>query len=265
MITSVTNAKIKHIRRLLNDRRYRQSEGAFVIEGPRWLAEMASAKEQVQLILVTEQWLTQQDNRHLLQTLELPKSSVIQQVTDQVMAHVSDTETPSGVLAVITITPQPLPQTPDLILVLDRIADPGNMGAIIRTSAASGVDALLAAPGCVDFYNPKVVRSSMGAHLRLPLLSLSWLEIEQHTAGTAVWLAAANGRIPHYAVDWRQPSTLIIGSEASGAGRKAANLAHNEVTIPMSAQTESLNAAVAAGIILFEARRQRTFKPDYES
>jgi TrmH family RNA methyltransferase len=174
------------------------------------------------------------------------------------MNHVSDTETPSGVLAVVAIVQNPPPSNPDLLLILDRIADPGNMGTIVRTAAAAGVDAVLAGPGCVDIYNPKVVRSTMGALIRLPVLSASWPEIEQLAADMTVWLAAADGRKTYHQVDWRLPSALIIGSEADGAGPKANNLAHQTVTIPISAQTESLNAAIAAGVILFEANRQRT-------
>lgn len=257
MITSTSNVRIKYVRRLLNDRRFRQREGAFVIEGTRWLGELVLFKERLQLVLVTEQWLQQADNRHLLETLGVDESSVLQVVSEPVMANVSDTETPAGVLAVAAMVAQPLPERPDMLLILDRVADPGNMGTILRTSAAAGVDGVLAGPGCVDVYNPKVVRSSMGAHLRLPVLSLSWKEIEAVVAGMAVWLAAADGRTSYTEVDWRQPSALIIGSEARGAGQKAYTLAHETVSIPMAAETESLNAAVAAGIILFEARRQR--------
>ncbi len=258
MITSTTNSKIKYIRRLLNDRRFRQRERAFVIEGLRWLTELLPFKEQVQLVLVTEQWLAQEDNQHLLKTLGLLDSFALHVVDGRIMDHVSDTQTPSGVLAVIAIAPQTLPQTPEMLLILDRIADPGNMGTILRTSAAAGVDGVLAGPGCVDFYNPKVVRSSMGAHLRLPMMSLSWQEIEQIVDDMTVWLAAANGRTAYNEVNWRQPAALIIGSEASGAEQQAYDLAHQVVSIPMSAQTESLNAAVATGVILFEALRQRT-------
>jgi TrmH family RNA methyltransferase len=161
------------------------------------------------------------------------------------------------VLAVVTIIPPEWPQSADLLLVLDRVADPGNMGTILRTSAASGVGGVLAGPGCVDIYNPKVVRSSMGALLRLPVFSLSWQEIEQAVAGMAVWLAAADGRTSYTEVDWQQPSALIIGSEARGAGQQAYEIADGIITIPIAAETESLNAAVASAVILFEARRQR--------
>jgi tRNA G18 (ribose-2'-O)-methylase SpoU len=98
----------------------------------------------------------------------------------------------------------------------------------------------------------------MGALLRLPVLSLSWAEIGEVVAGMHVWLAAADGRINYTDVDWRQPSALIIGSEAHGAGQRAHHISHEVINIPMAAESESLNAAVAASVILFEARRQKT-------
>jgi TrmH family RNA methyltransferase len=260
MITSTDNAKIKYVRRLLNDRRFRQREEAFVIEGRRWLAELVSFKERLRLVLATEQWLQQQDNQSLLKTLALHESSGLEIVSEQVLAHAGDTETPAGVLAVVAVVPAAVPPQPDLLLILDQISDPGNMGTILRTSAAAGIDAVLAGPGCVDIYNPKVVRSSMGALLRLPILSLSWPEIEEALSGMAVWLAAANGRTSYTEVNWRQPSALIIGSEAHGAGQGAYQIAQGVVSIPIAAETESLNAAVAAAVILFEARQQRERK-----
>ncbi|NIP24576.1 MAG: RNA methyltransferase, partial [Phycisphaerae bacterium] len=214
-------------------------------------------QERLQLVLVTESWLAQADNQLLIKTLAITESSGLEIVSEQVMAHASDTETPAGAMAVVSITVPVLPESPDLYLVLDRISDPGNMGTILRSSAASGVDGVLIGPGSVDIYNPKVVRSSMGALLRLPVLSLSWAEIGEVVDGMAVWLAAANGRTAYTAVNWQQPSALIIGSEAHGAGQRAYEMAHETVTIPMAAETESLNAAVAASVILFEAQRQK--------
>ena len=129
---------------------------------------------------------------------------------------------------------------------------------MLRTASAAGADGVLLSPSSVDPYNPKVVRGSMGAHLRLPILSQSWQEIAQTVRKTQVWLATVTAEKSYTAVDWQQPSTLIIGSEATGAGNNARQVATGTVTIPMHAATESLNAAVAAGIILFEAFKQRT-------
>ena len=135
--------------------------------------------------------------------------------------------------------------------------DPGNLGTILRSAEAAGVGQVLLAPGTVDAYNPKVVRGAMGAHFRLPLESLDWPAIAERVAGRAVWLADAAGEIAYDQVDWTAPSALIVGGEAAGAGQRAAELATGRVCIPMTGGAESLNAAMAATVILFEAARQR--------
>ncbi len=179
------------------------------------------------------------------------------QVTEALMAEISDLEQPAGVLAIVEQLSLPMPANPTLLVVLDNLRMPGNVGSIARTAAAAGADALLLAPGCVDFYNPKVVRGGMGAHLRLPARQATWSEIERLCAGMAVWLAAADGERQYTAVDWSKPGVLVIGSEATGAGEEAQSLASGRIAIPMAAETESLNAAMAAAVILFEAARQR--------
>lgn len=255
MITSSSNPKIKRLRRLQSDRRFRRREGAYVIEGTRWLVELIQAEIKPNLVLVTGAWLQAEDNDALLEALP---PSPIQQVSDQVMASVSDMESPAGILAEVPVTPIPLPAEHSLLLVLDRLANPGNLGAILRTATAAGVDGVLLAPGCVDLYNPKVVRAGMGAHLRLPIQVAGWSQISQLLAGSALWLSVVEGGVIYHEINWLKPSAVLIGGEAAGASSEARRLSGNLVNIPMHRKTESLNAAVAAGIILFEAARQRT-------
>jgi TrmH family RNA methyltransferase len=149
-----------------------------------------------------------------------------------------------------------LPPRPGLILVLDQVRDPGNLGTILRTAEAAGAGQVLLAPGTVDVYNPKVVRGAMGAHFRLPVATLEWPAISQRVAERAVWLADATGEVAYDAVDWTQPAALIVGGEATGAGEEATALATGRVSIPMAGRAESLNAAMAATVLLFEAARQ---------
>jgi TrmH family RNA methyltransferase len=173
------------------------------------------------------------------------------------MAACTDTKTPQGILAVFPI-PQLRPRPhPTFTLIVDRLRDPGNLGTMLRTALAAGVERVLLAPGTVDAGKPKVVRAAMGAHLYLPIAVLGWDAINEAVTGSDVWLAAADGELPYTAVDWTRPVALIVGSEAIGAGHKAEALALARVSIPMSVGVESLNAAVAAAIILFEAVRQR--------
>jgi TrmH family RNA methyltransferase len=251
MITSLANAKVKYVRRLQSERRFRGREQAFVVEGNRWLTEFLQTTQSPSLILHTAVW--QDHHASILQQLNAPS----QLVSDEVMAAISDTETPSGVVAVVPIQPQPLPQQPTLLLVLDNVTNPGNLGTILRSAAAAGADGVLLGPGCVDAYNPKVVRGGMGAHLRLPVHHVTWDKVAKIGAGMFVWLATAEGEYPYTTVSWQQPSAIIIGGEASGPGPEARELANGRIRIPMHNQTESLNAAVAASVILFEAARQR--------
>lgn len=253
MITSTSNPKVKHVKRLQADRRYREREKSFVVEGDRWLAELLPLPDPPQLIFYTVAWHEQAEHEAILHQIAAPA----QVVSERVMSAMSDTETPPGVLAILSQQLRTLPPAPTLILILDRVRTPGNLGTMLRTAAAAGADAVLLGPGTVDAYNPKVLRGSMGAHLRLPVQQMSWPEIEAYTDPLKVWVADARGQMPYTDVNWRQPSALIIGSEASGTGRRARGTADNTVYVPMHAATESLNAAMAAGIILFEAARQR--------
>lgn len=255
MITSRANPQVKYVRRLLADRRYRAAESAFVVEGARWMREVVTAGMAPRAIFATDDWLGSNEGRGLM-----AKLGTAVPVTAEIMAAMSDTETPPGVLAVLPIAPRPWPGAPTLLLILDAIANPGNLGTILRVASASGVDGVLLGPGCVDAYNPKVARGSMGALLRLPVRAAGWDEIGQTAAGLDVWLAAARDGVAYTAVAWRRPAALIIGGEAHGAGAAAERLATGHVTIPMQDETESLNAALAAGIILFEAARQRAEK-----
>jgi TrmH family RNA methyltransferase len=253
MITSRANPQVKYVRRLLTERRYRAAESAFVVEGTRWMRELAAAGVVPRALFATDAWLTSNEGRGLAARL----GAAAVPVSDEVMAAMSDTETAPGVLAVLPIAPRPWPAAPALVLILDAVSNPGNLGTILRVASAAGADGVLLGPGCVDAYNPKVARGSMGALLRLPVRAANWDEIGEAVAGLDVWLAAARDGVAYAAVDWRRPAAILIGGEAHGAGTTAERLATGRVTIPMRDATESLNAALAAGILLFEAARQK--------
>ena len=252
MITSLANPQVKYVRRLQSDRRFRARERAFAVEGTRWMRELIAAGITPHSLFATAAWLESNEGRGLSAAL-----GAAVPVTDEVMAAMSDTDTAPGVLAVLPIAPRPWPHAPTLPVILDAVGNPGNLGTILRAASAAGAGGVLLGPGCVDPWNPKVARGSMGALLRLPVRSASWEEIGEEIGGLDVWLAAATGGEAYAAVDWRRPSAILIGGEAHGAGAAAQALATGRVTIPMRDATESLNAALAAGIILFEAARQR--------
>jgi TrmH family RNA methyltransferase len=254
MITSKSNPTIKRIRHLQASRRFREQDQAYVVESTRWLKELALAGINPETILVTESWLNFETNSQLVQEFSAP----VQVVSDSVLAYASELESPAGILAIVPMfSSLRLPEQLTWLLILDGISDPGNMGAILRTAAAAGVDGVMVTPGSVDRYNPKVIRAGMGAHLHLPIMKENWSEIRRFSSQLTVYLADVHGGAPYNEVDWCKPTALIIGSEALGAGKVAQELCDEKVRIPMTDSSESLNAAVATGILLFEAARQR--------
>ena len=261
MITSIQNERVKYVRSLAR-RRVRQREGRFVVEGTRLLDELVRAGIEPALVLYTEAWAETVAGQRLL-ALFSEAGEGIWPVNEAVMAACADTHTPQGVLAVVPFLH--LDPRPGLLLILDGIRDPGNLGTILRSAESAGVGQVLLAPGTVDLYNPKVVRGAMGAHLRLPVHSCDWTTLKERIEGRATWLADAAADTAYDAVDWTRPSALIVGGEASGAGPEAAQIATNRVSIPMAGGAESLNAAMAATIILFEAARQRRISSQKES
>jgi TrmH family RNA methyltransferase len=255
VITSTSNPKIKFVRALQAKRIDRESENLFVVEGIRLVEEALQAAAKPDLVLYTPH----PPPRVEAAVQELARRGAQVDVVDRkVMAAASDTQTPQGLLAVVSMALLPVPQNLSLALVIDGLADPGNMGTILRSASAAGVEAVFFGPGTVDPYNPKVVRAAMGAHFHLPLVYADWAGLAQRLAGLDLWLAEARAGTPYSSVDWRRPSALIIGSEAAGPSAPARRLAANQVHIPMPGPAESLNAATAAAVILFEAARQRS-------
>jgi TrmH family RNA methyltransferase len=260
MITSVQNPRVQWARKLQAQTKARRQERAFVVEGVRLVEEALDADWQPRLALYTpdlsERGLALVQR---FQSLGVPA----EQVSEGVMEAASDTQSPQGVLAVIALLALPLPPAADFLLVVDGLRDPGNLGTLLRTAAAAGVQGVLLPPGTVDPFSPKVVRSAMGAHFRLPVLSLDWVHIQEllHPSGAGqrfqVFLADSAGGTAYTQPDFTLPTALIVGGEAEGAGIPAQELADTCLHIPMPGKVESLNAAVAAAVLLFEVVRQR--------
>jgi TrmH family RNA methyltransferase len=172
------------------------------------------------------------------------------------MKSLSDTETPQGILAVLDFAHLPIPDSPSFILIPDRIRDPGNLGTLLRSAAAVGVQAVFLPPETTDAFAPKVLRSGMGAHFRLPIQSMKWEKIRGEIKGLEIYLADMDGT-SCWETDLRVPLALIVGSEAEGASEEARELATQKISIPMSGDMESLNAGVAGSVLMFEVIRQR--------
>ncbi len=251
MLTSRNNEYVKFVQKLQSQRRAREKEGKFVIEGVRLVEEALLAGSPFNFVFYSNP-----DPRAQAVLHKLAKRGVKSiEVSSQLMRACANTEQPQSLLAVLPF-PALTPGSNALLLICDRLMDPGNLGALLRTAVAARVDSAILAPGTVDPYNPKVVRSSMGAHFRIPIETLNWDEIRKRVWGLRVWLAEASGGKRYDDVDWTRPSALIIGNETEGPSAEARELAHASVFIPMPGGAESLNAAVAGSVILFEAVRQ---------
>jgi len=226
----------------------------------RIIQEAVGAGVKPRFVFYTEGFEAKNQGKRLLEGL-LSERVPCYAVSEKILKDIASTVSPQGIVAVVPF-PEISPSGEDwLTLVLDRIQNPDNLGAILRTAAAAGVHQVITTFGSVDVYNPKVVRAAMGAHFYVSIeAGLQWSQVKPLIQGKQILLADVKGLIPYYDVDWTVPSALIIGNEARGASKEAEGTAQKLVSIPMVGGIESLNAAVAAGIIIFEALRQRTFK-----
>ena len=253
MVSSSQNPKIKLARALTGRPKERREAEAFLAEGVRLIEEAFAANWPFRFVLVSDE--LRERGKKLVKKLEDKKIN-IEKVESELLQSLSETETSPGILAVLNNSQLPIPQSPNFILIPDSIRDPGNLGTLLRTADAAGVQAVLIPPETTDAFAPKVVRAGMGAHFRLPMQTISWDEIRERTKGLQIYLADMDGQ-SCWETDFRQPLALIVGGEAEGASEQAQKLANASIKIPMAGKTESLNAAVAGSVLMFEVMRQR--------
>ena len=261
MISSVHNPRVQWVRELQAKPRARRQAGLCVVEGVRLVEEAQAWHEHGEQPAAEQVFYTAEVSERgqaLVQNC-LAQGVQVEEVAAHVMSAMCETHTPQGILAVVRIPRYLQPAALDFTLILDGMRDPGNLGSVLRTAAAAGVDAVLLPPETVDPYAPKVLRSGMGAHFHLRIFELSWEEIRRVVAAhrLSVYLAAARQGTVYTQADLRQPLALVIGGEAAGAGDEIQGLGPSSIHIPMPGGSESLNAAAAAAAILFEVVRQR--------
>ena len=262
MITSTSNIQVKELLRLQKKSREREKEGVFIVEGPRMAEEIP--RERIVKLYVSESFqakCVKEKNDRFIQEAEV--------MSDTVFAHVSDTKTPQGILAVVRrmeyTAEDILGETPH-VLVLENIQDPGNLGTIFRTAEAAGATGIVLSKDCVDLYNPKVIRSTMGAIFRVPFVVTDDLPqvVEQlKQKGISVYAGHLKGDV-FYKQDYRNGSAFLIGNEGNGLTDEITALADHKIKIPMKGKVESLNAAVSATILMYETMRQREFISDVQ-
>lgn len=260
MISSTSNAQIKNIIQLQTKTKARNRQSCFVVEGLRLYLEVP--KEALVKTYVSAVFFSGADVSLKRQV----EASDYELVEDEVFKRISDTMTPQGILAVVKkkelfIKDMLEAQSQDrkLFLMLEDIQDPGNLGTIIRTAEGAGVSGVIMSDKTVDIYNPKVVRSTMGSIFRVPFIyvdNLADVADNLKKSGIKLYAAHLKGSRNYFEMDYSKSSAFLIGNEGNGLSDALAEKADALIKIPMFGQIESLNAASAATILMYEALRQ---------
>ncbi|HHY36616.1 MAG TPA: RNA methyltransferase [Firmicutes bacterium] len=258
-ITSRANPLLKYARSLHKGKN-REQEGKYLVEGIRLLEEAVATGVDIEAVFFTDRLLARERGERLLR--ECRGRADCYRVSEEALASLAETDSPQGVVAVVKYPRwdrAALLAEGGLLLLVDRIQDPGNLGTMLRTAEAAGCRGAILSPGTVDPFNGKVLRSSMGAVFRLPVFAgedLPALLEELKGRGYQLVAADVGGSIPYWEAAFRLPGALVVGNEAWGVGEEILARVEERVRIPLKKGVDSLNAAVAAGIILYEWARQ---------
>ena len=254
MITSTSNQQIKNIIRLEKKGKARKEQDVFLVEGLRMYQE--APRERIVKTYVSESFYKKEK--------EMLCDTDVEIVEDRVFQSASDTMTPQGVLSIVKQYHYKMEdfwkKEHPFFLVLENLQDPGNMGTIFRTAEGAGVDGIFLSKDCVDLYNPKVIRSTMGSIYRMPFLyvdSVTDMVEELKKKKIRVFAAHLKGKNSYDGEDYLSGTAFMIGNEGNGLTDELASKADCYVKIPMQGKVESLNAAMAAGILMYEVNRQR--------
>lgn len=263
-ITSKNNNTLKKIRQL-NSKKYRDKYNEYIIEGSNLLEEALKLDIKINCAVISEKFLEDVNNKSILDFLTLKKIE-LHSVSSEIYKSISDTQNPQGILAVVPKSKEEysldnIAKIKDSnILILDKVQDPGNLGTIIRTADAAGIDAIVLIKGCVDLHNLKVIRSTMGSIFRIPILS-------GYSIDEVISILKANNKNiistdvktdnNYYEIDMKKDIALVIGNEGNGVSEEFLHNSKYVIKIPMYRGVESLNASIAASILIYEIVRQK--------
>ncbi|WP_353092508.1 23S rRNA (guanosine(2251)-2'-O)-methyltransferase RlmB [Tissierella praeacuta] len=261
-ITSTKNPLIKEIKSLYR-KKGRIKNNSFIIEGIKVIEEAIDNGYSIKNIIYTDQIFKIKDGEDFFNKIKDLDRTIY--VPNNIFKEISDTENPQGILGVARIENNYIKEIEDkerpFLLFLDGVQDPGNMGTIIRTADAFNADGIIITNGCVDPYNPKVVRATMGSIFRVPLYYVSnGIDELKSLKGIniKIYSTSLNGSIPIYKTNFKEGFVLTIGNESNGVSEEVFSLSDKLINIPMLGGAESLNAGVAASIIMYEVMKQRT-------
>lgn len=255
IIESSQNRIIKEIK-ALSEKKHRDDKGVFIADGLRFVMEIPKDMD-IEKIIFSESFISKND----ISAFE--KRAECYVISDKLFSSLSDTKNPQGIMAVC---PKMIYKVSDIIkkdgfyVIAEEMNDPGNLGTVIRTAHAAGCDGIILSKGSVDLYNPKVLRSTMGSVFKIPVVvnaDLDEVADIMKMNGIKVYAAHLKGKKYHYNTDLKKGCAFMLGNEARGLSNHAAELCDELIRIPMPGNAESLNASVAAAILIYEAVRQR--------
>ena len=260
-ITSKDNELIKHIRKL-KDKKYRDESNEYVVEGVKLVEEAVKENAKIKQIIVCEDTTrTYEIPTHIM--LEIARYECIS-VSNKIFNIITQVTNPQGIMAIIEKNAQDaqIDYSQDIIVVLDDVQDPGNLGTILRTVDSIGLNQIIVSRGTADAFNSKVVRSTMGAIFRIKIIEVENLaqeikEMRKHHFKLMVTSLQTKNSI--YDIDFNK-KIIVIGNEANGVSKEIQDMADEKAKIPMLGRTESLNASVAAGVVMYEYVRQKLNK-----
>ena len=268
MITSTNNQQMKSVSTLLKKSKERRQTKTFVVEGPRMVVE--APIEKLKAVYVAECFENNPVNETLLQEIQnkcTQANATYEVVADNVFKSVSATQTPQGIMAVIAMPEYDLEQLladdKTHLLILESIQDPGNLGTLVRTGEGAGVTGIIMNKTTVDLFNPKTIRSTMGSIYRVPFYvteDLAGTMEELKQKGVFLYAAHLKGKNSYDEEDYTKACGFLIGNEGNGLSDEIAKLADTYIKIPMEGKVESLNAAISATLLMYEANRQRRRK-----
>ena len=256
MITSTGNAQVKELLQLQKKSKVRNERNIFLVEGIKMFLE--APRNRIEKVFISETLFNRKKQELNLDGLK------VEILSDKVFSHVSDTKTPQGILCVMrqknTKLEEIFAQKPEHLMILDNLQDPGNLGTIVRTAEGAGVSGIILSKDCVDIYNPKTIRPTMGSIYRMPFLYVEDLEntIEEvKKQNIKVYAAHLQGKNNYDEENYKTGCAFLIGNEGNGLRDEIAKKADIWVKIKMHGEVESLNAAIASSILMLEVCRQR--------
>lgn len=264
IITSEDNIIIKTIKSL-HKKRQRWKKKIFIIEGIKLLKEAIEYNGEIEYIVFSDSLFNCKEGEDFFSSYLNSKKYKTYHISDKLMKSISDTQTPQGILAVVNFLnctlETALKEEKNFLVILDRLQDPGNVGTIIRSADALGSNGVIFTEGCVDLYNLKTIRATMGSIFHIPIIyyndDIKKLVKELKKRNINIMSTSINADMLSYQANFTEDFALVIGNESSGISPEILNISDTIVKIPMEGKAESFNAAVASSIVMYEALRQR--------